>query len=161
VRNYLRSFANTESARQFLVMSLIGVVNTVVDFGLVNLFTFGLAWNVYVAVTTAFLLATLLSYVLNRRLTFGMAASGANAGEGAVFVGVNVVALGVTNAVVWVADQWVGPLDPLELNLAKIVATGLILLPKFAAFRDIVFKRALAEHRSEVPEAEAAPDDAG
>ncbi|MEX1280195.1 MAG: GtrA family protein [Acidimicrobiia bacterium] len=159
MRNYLRSFANGESARQFLVMSLIGVVNTVVDFGLVNLFTFGLSWNVYVAVTTAFLLATLLSYVLNRRLTFGMAASGVNAGEGAAFVGVNVVALGVTNAVVWVADQWVGPLDALELNLAKLVATALILLPKFAAFRDIVFKRALAEQRHGAIEPEPAADD--
>lgn len=160
MRNYLRSFANGESARQFLVMALIGVVNTVVDFGLVNLFTFGLAWNVYVAVTTAFLLASLLSYLLNRRLTFGMAASGANTTEGAVFIGVNVVALGVTNGVVWIADQWVGPLDPLELNLAKIVATGLILLPKFAAFRDIVFRRALAEHRDQRA-AESAPDEAG
>ena len=145
MRNYLRSFMNGESARQFLVMSLIGVVNTVVDFSLVNLFTFGLGWDVFLSVSLAFLLATMLSYFLNRRFTFGMAASGANATEGMGFVVVNLVALGVTNVVVWVADLWVGPLDPLELNVAKVVATLIILAPKFAALRDVVFKRALAE----------------
>ena len=145
MRNYIRSFMNGESARQFLTMSVIGLANTVVDFTLVNVFRFGFGWELFLSVSSAFLLATLLSYVLNRRFTFGMAASGANASEGIGFVVVNLVALGITNVVVWVADQWVGPLDALELNVAKVVATLIILLPKFAALRDVVFKKALAE----------------
>lgn len=147
MRDYLRSFANTESARQFLMMAVIGVVNTIVDFGLVNVFRFGLDWDVFLSVSLAFVLATVLSYFLNRRFTFGMATSGASASEGAGFVAINLVALAITNGVVWVADVWVGPLDALELNLAKFVATLIVLLPKFAALRDVVFRRSLAAHR--------------
>lgn len=149
MRNYLRTFANGEAARQFLVMSLVGVVNTVIDFGLVNLFRFGFGWEQYLSVSLAFILASVVSYVLNRRFTFGMAASGVNASEGAGFIALNVVALLVTNAVVWVADAWVGPLDALELNVAKLVATAIILVPKFAALRDIVFRKALAAHKAQ------------
>lgn len=150
MRNYLKTFANRESARQVLVMGGIGVVNTVVDFGLFNLFRW-LGWSLYVALTVAFVLATAVSFLLNRRITFGMRATGARAGEGVGFLVLNVVALAVTAGIVWAADSLFGPLTPLGENLAKVAAALVILFPKFAALRDVVFRRALAEHRGPSP----------
>jgi putative flippase GtrA len=144
MKSYLRSFMNGESARQFATMSVIGVVNTFVDFGLVNVL-FPLGVNVYLSVTIAFVVASIVSYLLNRRYTFGLGAGGANASEGTGFLIVNVVALGVTQAVVWVAAAWFGPLDQLTLNLAKLASTVIILVPKFAGYRDLVFRRALRD----------------
>lgn len=140
----MRSFLNGESARQFVMMVVIGVVNTVVDFGLVNVL-YPLGWNAYVAVTVAFVIATAVSYLLNRRYTFGLSARGMNAREGTTFLLVNLAALVVTYVAVWAADRWFGPLDQTTLNIAKLAATGVILLPKFAGYRDLVFRRALRE----------------
>lgn len=142
MRDYLRSFANGDTARQVLVMGGIGVLNTIIDFGLFNLFR-GLGWSLYVALSVAFVLATGVSFLLNRRITFGMSMSGARAGEGVGFLVLNVVALGATAAIVWAADSLFGPLTPLGENLAKLVAAFVILLPKFAALRDVVFRKAL------------------
>lgn len=142
MRNYLKTFANRTAARQVLVMGGIGVVNTIIDFGLFNLFR-ALGWGLYVALTVAFVLATAVSFVLNRRITFGMAASGARPEEGIGFLVLNVVALAATAGIVWAAESLFGPLTPLGENLAKIVAALVILLPKFAALRDVVFRRAL------------------
>ncbi len=145
MRNYVRSFMNGESARQFGVMAVVGVVNTVVDFGLFNLFRGGFSWGLYFSLSLAFVLASFMSYLLNRRFTFGMRASGARADEGAGFILVNVIALGLTNGIMWLAELTFGPLTPLGENVAKVVAALIILAPKFAALRDVVFKRALAE----------------
>ncbi len=142
MRNYLKTFANRESARQVFLRGGIGVVNTVIDFGLFNLFRW-LGWELYVALAVAFVLATGVSFLLNRRITFGMRASSARAHEGVGFLVLNVVALAATAGIVWVADSLFGPLTPLGENLAKVVAALVILLPKFAALRDVVFRRAL------------------
>lgn len=152
MRNYLKSFATRESARQVMVMGVIGVVNTIVDFALFNVFRW-LGWQLYVALTVAFVLATGVSFILNRRITFGMRATGARAGEGVGFLVLNVVALAATAGIVWAAESLFGPLTPLGENLAKLVAAFVILLPKFAALRDVVFRKALAEHRSDPPPA--------
>ena len=76
-----------------------------------------------------------------------MRATAARADEGVGFLVLNLVALAATAGIVWAADAWFGPLTPLGENLAKVVAALVILLPKFAALRDVVFRRALAEHR--------------
>ncbi len=152
MRNYLKTFATRESARQVMVMGVIGVVNTIVDFALFNVFRW-LGWQLYVALTVAFVLATGVSFILNRRITFGMRATGARAGEGVGFLVLNVVALAATAGIVWAAESLFGPLTPLGENLAKLVAAFVILLPKFAALRDVVFRKALAEHRSDPPPA--------
>ena len=144
MRRYVRSFMNGESARQFVIMSVIGVVNTIVDFGLVNVL-FPLGVGPYTSVTVGFVVASVVSYLLNRRYTFGLAMGGASAGEGTGFLIVNVVALIITQFVVWLATVWYGPLDQGMLNVAKLVATVVILVPKFAGYRDLVFRRALRE----------------
>ena len=50
-------------------------------------------------------------------------------------------------AVVKIAERLFGELGPLGLNAANIVATGFILIPKFASYRDLVFGKALRKER--------------
>ena len=129
-------------------MGFIGGFNTIVYFALLNLFLnpLGRFW----AVTAAFILATGLSYVLNRRWSFQITdGSVGNARESASFFIVNAVAWGVTIVVMEIANGIWGPLTRLEVNLAAVVAAGMIVLPKFAAYRDVVFKKSLTEvHRT-------------
>ena len=146
MKNYLRSFMNRESATQITKVAIIGLVNTVVDFAVFNVLRV-VSVPLYVAVTIALVVATFVSYTLNRRYTFKLRDGHVSMREAVQFYLVNLVALAVTLGVVRVAEEMFGPLDRLGENIAKIAAVGIILLPKFAAYRDVVFGRAL-KHRA-------------
>ncbi|NND84255.1 MAG: GtrA family protein [Acidimicrobiia bacterium] len=148
---YLRSFMTREAFGQFMRMVGIGLINTVVDFSLLNFFFAVLGWGEILSVTVALVIASLVAYVLNRRFTFRLG-GGLRVRETVAFVAVNVVALLLTNLLVWLAIEQFGSLTQLQLNLVKIVATGLILLPKFAGYRDFVFGRAIAERADDSAE---------
>jgi len=142
VTRYLRSFANRETLGQVMRVGLIGGFNTIVYFAIFNVL-FG-HLSVFWAITIAFGLATGLSYVLNRRWSFKISdGSVGNARESWTFYLVNLGAWGVTVAIVAGAEAMLGELSQLEANLAAVVATGVVIIPKFAAYRDVVFRRSL------------------
>jgi len=143
MKNYLRTLTTRQSGVQLARLGAIGVVNTITDFLLFNIARVVLDMPRTASITVAFGLATLLSYVLNRRWTFGLTANAGGMQETAVFFLVNIVAWAVTVAVVNLADIWFGPLTVMGENIAKLAAAMLILVPKFASYRDVVFRKAL------------------
>lgn len=156
---YLRSFFNREGMSQMAKLVIIGVVNTAVDFGVFNLFpsSVPLFWRV----TLAFAVATEVSYLLNRRWTFQLRGGAGVWRETTVFFLVNGVAWAATVGIVLGAEAVFGDLSRLEENVAKLVAGVLILLPKLASYRDLVFRRSLAHRRDSVAAVEqgAEPQD--
>ncbi|MDH5616781.1 MAG: hypothetical protein OEY62_09620, partial [Acidimicrobiia bacterium] len=64
-----------------------------------------------------------------------------------VFYVVNLAAWGATVGMVELAEKVFGTSTALQINLASLVATAIILIPKFASYRDLVFKKALGEAR--------------
>lgn len=158
---YLRSFLNRQGAGQMAKLAIIGVGNTAVDFAVFNAFpaSVPLFWRV----TIAFAVATEVSYLLNRRWTFQLRGGGGLWRETTVFFLVNGVAWAATVAIVVGAEAVLGDLSRLEENMAKLAAGILILLPKLASYRDLVFRRSL-ERRSgsgPAPEGGAAPEQGG
>ncbi len=160
MKRYLKSFANSESLIQVIKVGLIGVVNTVVSIGLFRVLlivlggeaerTAGFDLQVFLATTIAFVLTTLMSYMLNRRWTFQLAEATGGGGETARFFAINGLALAVTWLVVNGANAVWGPLSDNQLTIAYVAAAGLIILPKFAGYRDVVFKRAMTDRREKV-----------
>lgn len=138
---------------QLIKVSIVGVANTVVSFTLFNLFlgllggtktvADGFNWEQFWSIALSFLIATFVSYLLNRRWTFQLDDSGNMRSETMRFVGINIAAWAVTQGIVGGADWLWGPLTRMEQNLFYLVASGLIILPKFAGYRDIVFRKAI------------------
>ncbi len=149
ISRYIRSFLNRESAGQFIRLSFIGGLNTIVDFTLFNVFRGVMHISRFWSITFAFTLATGLSYVLNRRWTFRLKSTRGSARETIWFYVINLAAWGVTVAIVDGAAAIFGDLTLLQENLAKVVATGFILIPKFIGYRDGVFGRAIKAERAE------------
>lgn len=146
MRNYLQSFANKESLNQAVKVAVVGVLNTIVSFALFNLFlTFGWGW--FPSISLSFALTTFMSYLINRRWTFSLKDGRVSGRETASFFAVNLLAYFASVAIVWLADTAFGPLDRIGYNLALIFAAGLLILPKLAGYRDVVFSKALAEDR--------------
>ncbi len=154
MRNYLKTFLNRESATQITTVAVIGVVNTVVDFSIFNVLR-AVSVSRFWSVTIALLVATFVSYLLNRRFTFKLHDGKVTMREAVQFYAVNLAAWAVTLGVIELADIMFGPLSLLGENVAKVAAVAIILLPKFAAYRDVVFGKAL-KHRAAQSDAEAA-----
>lgn len=147
MRSYLRTFVTREAMGQFVRLGLIGGLNTVVYFVILNVLFTGVGLSDFWSVTWAFGLATGLSYVLNRRWTFQIKEGRGSLRETVAFYAVNVAAWAATVGLVELAESIFGTSTALQINLASLVATGIILIPKFASYRDVVFKKALREAR--------------
>lgn len=150
VGEYLKTLTTRTAGGQVMRLAVIGVINTFDYLLFFNLLrNFGVVRDL--AVTLAFAIATFISYVLNRRWTFGLPDNAGGAVETAQFYVVNLVAWAVTIAVINLADLWFGPLSRLGENIASLAAGGIVLLPKLASYRDIVFRKALRRHNERVP----------
>jgi hypothetical protein len=86
-----------------------------------------------------------MSYLINRRWTFELKDGRVSGRETASFFGVNVVAYAVSAGIMALAQTWFGPLSRPGENLVLIIAAGLLILPKLAGYRDIVFGKALED----------------
>ncbi|MEX2323251.1 MAG: GtrA family protein [Acidimicrobiia bacterium] len=151
--SYLRSFWTRQAFGMMARLAIIGVANTVLYFALINIFrTVGI--DLLLRTVLAFALATAMSYFMNRRWTFKIRHGRGHLSESLGFFGVNLVALLVTAGIVLAADALTGsePLTRLEENLANLVAGGLLLLPKLAALRDLVFRRSLTTPSTQTAE---------
>jgi putative flippase GtrA len=137
-----------ETLGQVLRVGVIGGFNTIVYFIVLNLMRWTVGLSSFLSVTIAFAVGTALSYVMNRRWSFQIAdGSVGNMRESSFFFVVNTLAWAATAAVVEISERVWGPLGPVGLNAAAVVATGFVILPKFAAYRDLVFRRSLEQAR--------------
>ena len=142
MRNYVKTLMHREALTQMLKLGFIGGFNTAVTLALSLVFR-KLGMLDEFAVALAWVLGTLLSYFLNRRWTFSLDTKGANVRETSHFFLVNVVAGALTVGFVFLAGRLRGDLSDVEFLGAQILASAVIVIPKFAAYRDVVFKRSL------------------
>jgi putative flippase GtrA len=150
MKRYLKTFMNRESLRQFMKLGLVGGFNTIVDFAIFNALLFLLPderWEASVAVTISYIAATAFSYILNRRWTFALDGSWGSSRETGAFYLVNTLALAAILAIVEGAQVLWGPVSVLQLNIAKFAAVIVILFPKYAGYRDLVFRRSIENDR--------------
>lgn len=153
MRSYIKTLLTRTALQQLVKVALVGVVNTIVSFTLFNIFLSvlggtktvdeGFNWEQFWSILLAFILATFLSYELNRRWTFQLSNPGDARRETIHFFAINLVAWALTQAVVGGADWLWGPLTRTQQNVFYLGASGMIIIPKFAGYRDIVFRRAL------------------
>ena len=144
MRNYLKTLVHPEAIIQMVKLGFIGGFNTVLTLGLSLVFRKSGMPDEF-AVASAWVIGTLVSYFLNRRWTFSLDTSGANVRETSHFFVVNIVAGTLTVGFVWLAGLLLGELSDFEFLGAQIVASIIIVIPKFAAYRDVVFRRSLSD----------------
>ncbi len=148
MRDYFGSFMTKQAFRQFLKVGLVGIANTVVSFALFNVLLW-IGWWSVIAVSGAFAFTTFMSYLLNRAWTFKIKSGKVSGREAANFYLVNLAAWAGTAGTMWIAEVWLGPLSKAAANAVYLTTSILILIPKFASYRDIVFGKAIREQESD------------
>lgn len=147
MRRYLASFMTKEAFRQFVKVGFVGVANTIVSFALFNLFLWMGWWSV-AAVSVAFAITTFMSYLLNRVWAFEIKDGKVSSSETVRFYLINVAAWAGTAGTMWLAEALIGPLSTIAANVVYLITSIVILVPKFASYRDIVFGKAIEEQEN-------------
>lgn len=130
---------------QFAKFALVGLSNTSVDFGLLNLLLFltnttgGI--NVIPINAISFSVAILNSYFWNKRWVFK---EGKN-GNFIIFLVITIFSLIINTGIVYLITNFVEPIGNLSstlwINLAKVLATGISLCLNFFGYKLIVFNK--------------------
>lgn len=151
MRSYLRSFLDRRTFWQLIRLGVVGTLNTAVYFALLTFFLVPVDLSARWAITLSWILSTALSYVLNRRWTFSLANSRGPWGETAAFFLTSLAAWAATILIFEVFDWRYGPLNDIETILVNLLAAAIILLPKFAMYRDVIFRTALQRESDSEP----------
>ncbi len=121
---------------QFVKFNLVGVLNTLVDIGVFELLNvFGL--NKYVAQIISYTCGVLNSYLFNTLWTFKKEKR-RSAKEFVLFLCVNLVSLGVSLGMLYVAEHYLHVEHKL---LQKLIATPVAMVVNFLGNKLFVFKK--------------------
>jgi putative flippase GtrA len=132
---------------QFAKFITVGLANTAVDFGVLNL----LMWSsgVYEGKTIilfnviSFLIAAIHSYIWNKLWTFSFKGKSNVANQFLQFIIVSLVGVLINSGIVYIITTWVSSnaSNGVWVNIAKLVATVVSLVWNFIGYKFIVFKK--------------------
>ena len=126
---------NLESLKKFIKFGITGVMNTLVDFVVYSLLTFGLSVNLYLAQVVGYSCGMVNSYVVNRRWTF-RTKERFFSGEALRFVLLNLAMLGLSVLLLAFFSQTMG----LGSFFGKVASTCVVMVVNFVANKWWVFR---------------------
>lgn len=142
----MKKVLNGRHLKQGVRFGLVGVVNTLVDFAVLNLMVMAFKANQGVALllcnAAAFVCANINSFYLNKFWTFGAREKTTFAQYG-TFLWVSLVGLGINTLSLWLVVEYLTPHslagDLTWINLAKLIACLASLTWNYMACRQFVF----------------------
>lgn len=129
--------------KQIVKFSIVGIVNTAIDFGILNFLIQVFSWNVLPANTVSFSLAVINSYFLNKCWTFRDRRS-INLKQFSSFILVSLIGLGLSNILIYYGMWFFNAYDfnisfTWQYNISKAVSAIIVLAWNFLASKFWVF----------------------
>ena len=122
--------------KQVVKFGIVGVVNTIIDFRLLNLLAGVFGWAVLWANTVSFSVAVINSFFFNKYWTFRAREGNTYLQLGGVVL-VAVIGLGLSDLMVYYFSEVV----PWHYNWAKLISIPIVFAWNFAASKKLVFKK--------------------
>jgi len=133
--------------RQGWRFAVVGLLNTLIDFGVLNFLILLFSWPTVAANTVSFSLAATNSYIFNKFWTFGDFRKNYLSQFPSFFV-VALVGLGLSNLLMWLFVDVVNfqygafsSASPWWYNLVKIASAAVVLIWNFLASKFLIFKK--------------------
>ena len=123
------------TSKQFLKFAVVGTTNTVIDLGLLN-FLLYLHWNVMLANTLAFLVASVNSFMWNKYWTFGDT-QGDWRKQLPFYLIVVTVGVGISDLFIYIFSLMFG----WNVNVVKIASIAVVFLWNFLAPKFLIFRK--------------------
>jgi len=123
------------TSKQFIKFAAVGILNTAIDIGLLNLLLY-FHWQVIIANTIAFLIAAINSFVWNKFWTFGDK-EGDWKTQLPFYLIIVTVGVGISDAFIYLLSVMFG----WNVNVVKILSIGVVVLWNFLAPKFLIFKK--------------------
>ena len=114
---------------QIVKFGVVGVIATVLDFGMMNILYYGLGFPVVVANTGGFVVGVIFNYLASMRYVFAHKEGMSRTREFATFLVLSIIGLLISDGIVWLLAEQAG----LEANLSKIFATCVTMVYNFVS----------------------------
>lgn len=147
-----------QTTREFAKFGTIGVINTVVDIGLWNLFNLAFPNSEVKTKIAASLIATAGAYVMNRHWAFRHRKRQQLHRETVLFLLFNAVGLAIQAGSVALAKYGFGSTDALLLNAANMFGIGVAMVFRFWSYRRWIWLTADADNSKAGESATEPPD---
>ncbi len=112
---------------QIMKFGVVGVIATVIDFGVMNILYYGLGLDILVANTAGFIISLIFNYLASMKYVFAHKEGMSRQREFAIFVVLSVIGLALNDGIVLALKSGLG----LEANIAKVCATALVMVYNF------------------------------
>ncbi len=112
---------------QIMKFGVVGVVATVIDFGVMNLLYYVLGLDILVANTAGFVISLVFNYLASMKYVFAHKEGMSRKREFVIFVVLSVIGLVLNDGIVLALKGGLG----LEANIAKVCATALVMVYNF------------------------------
>lgn len=114
---------------QFLKFGVVGVVATVIDFGIMIALTEWVGWDPVLSAGISFVVSLIFNYLASMRFVFTHRDDLSRSREMAIFVVLSLVGLAINEGLMWLG------VNALALNyvLVKVGATCVVMLWNFAS----------------------------
>lgn len=135
-------------AAQFLRFAVVGVLNTGIDFAILNILSYLTnitdGARIIPLKGIAFLAANVNSYFINKHWTFKDKSGSQGAKQFSVYLSVSIIGALLNIGAVFLITTYIPPMfgmsDKLWLNVANLIATGISLVWNFIGYKLIVFR---------------------
>lgn len=129
--------------KQIIKFSFVGIINTLIDFGVLNLLIQIFHWSVLPANTLSFSLAVTNSYFLNKYWTFRDSMP-VNVRQFSGFILISLVGLGLSNLLIYYGIQFIETHEfnfsyAWQYNIAKGISAAIVLLWNFITSKFWIF----------------------
>lgn len=119
---------------------VVGAVCYVIDFGLFNVFHFGLDWGPITSKTLSTIIAATVNYFANRHWSFAHRARSGVRREYTLFVLLNFIGLAISLAFLGFGHYVLHEYSPLATNIwGNVIGTGMATFFRFWAYKKFVF----------------------
>ena len=112
---------------QLAKFGIVGVIATVIDFGVMNILHYGLHANLLIANTCGFIVSLVFNYLASMKYVFSHREGMSRTREFVIFLVLSVIGLALNDAIVVSLNGLLG----LEANIAKVCATALVMAYNF------------------------------
>ena len=112
---------------QIMKFGVVGIIATIIDFGVMNILYYGLHQDILVANTSGFIISLIFNYLASMKYVFAHKEGMSRKREFVIFVVLSVIGLLLNDGIVLALKSGVG----LEANIAKVCATALVMVYNF------------------------------
>ncbi len=112
---------------QFAKFGVVGVIATVIDFGVLIALTELGGWDPVLSAAASFVVSVIFNYAASMRFVFTRREDLSRSAELAIFIVLSVIGLGINEVLMWAGTT------ALDLNyvLVKVAATAVVMLWNF------------------------------